>query len=230
MVKIKFQSAFTMIGLVVLIAIFAANVGAFGLVTVAPIEQPNVLANIKIASAFTDADTLYLQTSLQWLRDYLPDWYAYIEEAKPFIFAMDENLLTRGIISHAKCCYSHGAGAITFGEHLGQWKISDAGVVEGIQPQQIQFLSVLIHEVTHIRDLRDGRIERATDARTCIAAEQSANAQELEFVRALTTVQIKGDATTRANYRLAVDKHLEITEENVNGVVWKIFCMLTFYQ
>lgn len=228
MVKIRFQSAFVMIGLVILIAIFAANVGAFGLATVAPSGQPDVLANIKPAGAFTDADTRYLQISLHWLQDYLPDWYAYVTEAKPFVVSVDEELKQRGMISRATCCTARGTGSITFGGHLGQWHISGVASVEGMQTQQLQFLSVLVHEVTHLRDQRSGRIGEAVDSKSCIAAERSANTKELEFALALTTVQFTGDASARENYRLSVAKHLEITEENVEGVSWKIACIL-FY-
>ncbi len=229
MVKIKFQLAFAMIAFVILIAIFAATAGAFGLATNAPVEQPDVLANIKTASAFTDADARYLQTSLLWLRDYLPDWYAYVAEAKPFVVSVDEELAQRGMISRATCCTTRGTGAIAFGGHLGQWRISEAARVEGMQTQQPQFLSVLVHEVTHLRDQRSGRIGEAVDSKTCIAAERSANTKELEFARALTTVRITGDASAQENYRLVVTKHLEMTEDYVDGVSWKIACLL-FYS
>ena len=208
------------------IALVYSGVLAFS-VTSTQIHQPDVLAGITFYNSFDDADTAYLRTSLQWLREYLPKWYAYVVEAKPFIFAMDDELQTRRIISYAKCCDSRGAGAITFGEHLGAWSISDVATVEGMQAQQTQFLSVLIHEVTHIRERRDGRAE-AANWRTCIAAEQSANMKELEFARALTRVQISGDANARANYRAIVDKHLDITQENLDGVTWKIVCIMTY--
>ena len=195
-------------------------------VTSTPIRELDVLASVKIASSFSDADTAYLRTSLQWLREYLPEWYAYVNDAKPFTLAMDEDLQTRGILSNAKCCYSRGAGTIAFGERLGQWNISDVALVEGMQAQQIQFLSVLVHEITHIRDLRDGRIGEVVNSNTCIQAERSANTKELEFARALTTVQIAGDVNAQANYHVSVDKHLHLTEDNVDGVSWKIACIL----
>ncbi|MBI5302790.1 MAG: hypothetical protein HY868_11680 [Chloroflexi bacterium] len=237
MVKIKFQAArlsaspskrlLAIIGLVIFIAIFAANAEAFDRVRFTPLAQPDVFENVTLAGSFTEADARYMQTSLWWLREHLPEWYAYVAEGKPFIFAMDDELQTRRIISYAKCCYSRGAGAITFGEHLGHWNISEVASVPGMQAQQVQFLSVLIHEVTHIRERRDGRAE-AVNWQTCIAAEQSANMKELEFARALTTVRIPGDANTRANYHRIVDQHLEITQEDLDGVSWKIFCILTF--
>ncbi|MBI5651867.1 MAG: hypothetical protein HZC40_15735 [Chloroflexi bacterium] len=206
------------------LALFGSVAFAIG---ATPIQKPDVLADVTFTSTFSNADTRYLQTSLEWLREYLPEWYAYVADAKPFIFARDEELQTRGIISYAKCCYTRDTGAITFGEPLGQWKIDEMPNVPGMQTQQVQFLSVLIHEVTHIRERRKGRIE-AANWQTCIAAEKSANVKELEFARALTRVQIAGDATARANYRQVVDRHLEITQENLDGVSWKIACILTY--
>jgi hypothetical protein len=226
MVKIKFPAALAVLGLVIALAIFTAKVGAFGNTVVAPNARPNVLEHITFASTFTDADARYLQTSLEWLREYLPEWYTYVADAKPLLFAQDETQRARGIISYAKCCYTRGTGAITFSAPLGQWNLDEMPAVPGVQAQQVQFLSVLIHEVTHIRDVRAGRFEHARDARTCIAAEQSANDSELAFARALTRVQITGDANARANYRLIADKHLEITQDNAEGVAWKIVCFL----
>jgi len=214
-----------MIGFGISIAIFVANVQAFSF---APAVQPDVLERIVFASSFTDADARYLQTSLSWLREYLPEWYAYVADAKPFIFALDEELEWHGIVSYAECCYDRAAGGITFGEHLGEWTIGEVADIPGFQAQQIQFLSVLVHEVTHIRDVREGRISQPANSRICIAAEQSAKTQELEFARALTRVQISGDANARANYRDIVDKHLDITQENLDDISWKIVCVLMY--
>jgi hypothetical protein len=215
-----------------IIALLLGALALFGTVAFAinatPIGKPDVLADVTFASTFSDADTRYLQTSLEWLRDYLREWYAYVADAKPLNFGFDETQRARGIISYAKCCYTRGTGAITFGAPLGQWNLYAMPTIPGIQAQQVQFLSVLVHEVTHIRDARDGRIGQLTNSSVCIAAEKSANEKELEFARALTRVQISGDATARANYHALVDKHLDITQKNVDSVLWTIVCMLTF--
>jgi hypothetical protein len=193
-----------------------------------PLEKPDVLADISFAGTFSTADTRYVQISLEWLRDHLPEWSAYVATAKPLIFARDEDLQTRGIVSYAECCYTRGAGAITFGAPLGKWNLYEMPAIPGMPTQQVQFLSVLVHEVTHIRDVRAGRISQPANSRNCIAAEQSARTQELEFVRALTRVPIASNAGARANYRDIVDQQLEIVSENLDDPAWKIACILIY--
>lgn len=221
-----FKLALVIVGLVILIAIFASRTGAFDLTKIESREQADIMDGITLAHSLTNADKRYMRTSMQWLRDFMPEWFAYITEAKPFTMMIDEQLNDRGIISDAKCCYARGMGLLTFGVHFERWPVHDAAQIWGMQPYQIQVLSTLIHEVTHIRDQREGRIEKNINSNTCIAAERSAYAKEVEFARALIKVRLYGDAVGRENYHLVAERQLELSVNNFEGVSWKIACLL----
>jgi hypothetical protein len=199
---------------------------------VARASEPAVSANaadllndITFGGESSAADVAYLQNSLRFLRNYLPEWYAYVADAQPLVVSIDEGLDQRGIIAHSKCCGALGEGTITFGVHFERWPARDAAKIQGMQAFQIQVLSTLIHEVTHIRDQRVGSIGRTIDSRTCIVAERSAYAKEGKFARALTGVRFP-DAVGRENYRLVAEKQLEMAVANDEAAWWKIACLL----
>lgn len=116
---------------------------------------------------------------------------------------------------------------ITFGVHFEHWPVPDAAPIRGIQAPQIQVLSTLIHEATHIRDQREGQIGKNINSNTCIVAERSAYAKEVEFARALTKVRFGDDSFARENYRFITEIQFELAVVNFEGVSRKIACMLS---
>ncbi|MGE5265199.1 MAG: hypothetical protein ACM3S0_17600 [Acidobacteriota bacterium] len=80
----------------------------------------------------------------------------------------------------AVCCDANGSGTITFGHHLGHSVDADTP-----EAQQVMFVGTLIHEVTHVRDQREGRLAAKTDRKSCVAVEKPGLEKQLEVKRAL---------------------------------------------
>ncbi len=152
--------------------------------------SPDLLTGITLDSSLSVADVAYLQTSLQFLHDRLPDWAQYIEEAKPFSLTVNVDEGAHGHAAIAKCCDPQGHGSIKFGFHFGQ-SPDDAG--ETPEARQVAFLGTLVHEVTHIRDQRAGRFTTKTDRKSCVAAEKSGLEKQLEVKRTMAAENL-GDA------------------------------------
>ena len=207
--------------LILLIAIALINVAALS----APPTQPDLFAGITFAGSTNDADRAYLQTSLGFLRDTLPDWYAYIVQAEPFVLSVGQTENADWVAADSMCCDDRGNGMITFEDHFDRVIASSDPSDQTNQAKQVAFLSTLIHEVTHVYDYRAGRIPSKIDAATCIASEGSAYAKEFEFKRAIASANF-ADARAGELYRRAVEKQLAADEEAFNGNFWKLYCIL----
>lgn len=170
------------IALNVIATIVAANVYRTDLV---PTNAPDLLEGIGLTGSITDADVAYLHNGLQFLHDYVPQWYAYVAEAKPLMLAVDLSESERGLAAKSNCCDERGYALITFGDHFGDWS-ADAPD-QSDQTRQITFLSMLIHESTHVRDRRAERIPAKIDYPACVASERAAFTREVEFKRALVS-------------------------------------------
>lgn len=212
---------------VLLAVIFIVYVGVLGFsAIVAPIDKPGLLAGITFADSFTDdSDIAYLQDGLELLYKDLPEWYAYVDQAKPFTMSVDPDVGERGIAANTKCCDPRGNPLIVFGDHLGRLTASNDPSDQTSQAKQIAFLSTLVHEATHLYDYRAGRIPSKMDATTCIASEGAAYTKEFEFKRAAASATFK-DARTGELYRRAAEKQLAADEEVFNGKFWKLYCIL----
>jgi len=180
---------------------------------------------ITLAGQTSKQDIAYLQEGLRLLHDHLPQWYTYLAEAKPLVLEVDLEIGRRGVAAKAKCCDVEGVGTITFGDHFGDWGISDEPDDQTFQARQITFLSTLVHEVTHLRDQRAGRLSTLQSV-ACVEGEKSAMTQEVEFMRALTAVKLGNDLDSSMPYQRAIERQSSIVAGDVNRAAWYFYCSL----
>ena len=206
------------------IALVYSGALAFSVVS-APIHEPDLLAGITLADSFDETDAAYLQTSLRWLRDYLPEWYAYMNEAKPFIVSIGQTDNVGWSAANSTCCDEQGNGQITFDDHLDSLAASDGAKDQSPPARQVLFLSMLIHEATHLRDHRAGRIPAKIDAAACIATEGAAYVKEFEFKRAMASAKMDDNHSSEL-YRRAAERQLIGDEQQFSNNFWKLYCIL----
>lgn len=218
--------ALVVIMLVVVVTVYHTDLAALGnTATIAPAHASGLLEGIGFAGVVTDADVAYLQDGLQFLHDYIPEWHGYIAAAKPLTLSVNIAAGERGIVANSKCCDERGYGWITFGDHFGDWGISDDSEDQTGQARQITFLSTLIHEVTHMRDQRAERLSPLPSV-ACAEGEKSAMTQEAEFMRALTVVKIGDDPNSSMLYQRAIERQVSIVEGDVRSAAWYFYCAI----
>lgn len=178
----------------------------------------DVLDGIALAGDYTDADTRYLRQNLETLREELPLWSQYIEDAKPLTLVMDLIEGAHGRAAVAKCCVLGNRGVITFGAHFGTLTDSDDAADQTPDARRIRFLVTLVHEVTHVRDQRAGKFVTKTDFKSCVDAEKSAFAQQINFEDDLLTVTDGG-----VKPWLALQVESEIAALKTKGM-WQQYC------
>lgn len=208
-------------GLVVLIALLVALAG----VVEATRDHSNLLEQIDLAKTVTDSDALWLRNDLIWLHDYMPEWYAYIEQAKPFTLSVDQAMGEYGIAANAQCCDALGQGTITFGDHFGDMTVSSDAVDQTFEARRIEFLSTLIHEATHLRDRRSGSLSDSIDFTMCVQGERSAYGKESEFKRAVASLEVGGVPGSAELYRRTVANHFTAETDALNNNLSVLFCM-----
>jgi hypothetical protein len=184
---------------------------------------------ITFAGQVTDQDITYLRDGLRVLCAHLLEWHTYVAESSPIILAVDLQVGARGVVAKSQCCDAENIGAITFGDHFGDWSISDDPEDETFQARQITFLSTLIHEMTHIRDQRAGRI-RTVDVAACIEGERSAMTREAEFMDALSGAPSEDDLVSNAFYRRAIERQDSIAASEVSRASWYFYCALQHHD
>lgn len=189
---------------------------------VAPINDLDQLEGIGITGSFTDEDVAYLQDGLRFLRDYVPQWYAFVAGAKPLMLDVNLSLGEGGVAANSKCCDERGHDSITFGDHFRDASPDAEG--ETIRTRQIAFLSTLIHEVTHIRDRRAGRIPAKIDFATCIKSERSAFTQEVEFKRALVSTTPSIPVLDKLD-RITLERRINAEASALQGNAVNLYCL-----
>ena len=166
-----------------------------------------------------------MQNSLGFLHNDLPEWYAYIADAKPFVVSIGQTDNEGWVATNSDCCDDSGYGNITFDNPLSSLTASDDPNDQTTQARHVAFLGFLVHEVTHLHDYRAGRIPAKIDAATCIASEGAAYTKEFEFKRALASASLPS-GKTGDEYRSAAKRQLDAEESQVNRQFWKLYCIL----
>jgi hypothetical protein len=177
-------------------------------------DAADVLEGVRLTGSFTDQDIAALREGLQFLRDTVPDWYAFVAEAKPLIISIDLSEGARGLAAKSICCNERGYGSITLGEHLTDMDAPTA------QLNQITFLSTLIHEATHIRDRRADRIPAQIDYAACVRSERAAFTQEAEFKRTIVASSTRLNPTDRA----ALERQIQDEMRALAGTAVNLYC------
>lgn len=213
-----------LVGLLLAVGILNSGMTAFTLPS-SPQAPLNLPAEITLAESLTNADRAYLQDGLHLLRLYLPEWYAYVIDAKPFTLSIDPFAGERGLAADAKCCDAQGNGSITFGDHFGKLTTSNDADGQTREARQIEFLSTLVHEATHIRDQRSGLVPPGIDFLACITSERSAYGKELEFKRAMASIQISADIDLAKRYRRSIEKTIQVDAGAFNNGRLVLYCL-----
>jgi hypothetical protein len=184
-----------------------------------------LLNGITLDSSLNDADIAFLKTGLQFLHDRLPVWFDYLEQAKPLMLTVDAKYIMVGTIAFADCCDAQGVATITLGYHFGTIAVTDKPIDQSIQARQVAFLGYLMHEATHLRDQRAGRIPRKMDATICVVGEKAALTQVLNFKRAITLTVIDDDSIVDTIYRFMAQSQVNEEADNLdNERYWNRYC------
>ena len=179
---------------------------------------------MSLGAQLTQDDLAYLQDSLQYLRDQLPDWWQYVAEAMPVTLALDSSLDANGRAAVADCCDEHGNGLITVGQHFEQLDISYRPSNQTVKAKRVIFLGLIIHEVTHVRDQREGRFAAKTDRKSCIAVESSGLTQELRFKRDLAA-SLADDPTADPAFKAWLDEKIKYEASDLRSrELWDLYC------
>lgn len=193
--------------------------------------QSHLMEGIILGDSLSSTDRLYLQHGMQFLYEYLPEWFEYLAQAKPLIFSLEPSRRDTDIVAGSQCCDENGNGFILFDDHFGRRALSDDPADQTPEARQIEFLSTLVHEATHIRQRREGSVPRLLDPENCITAEQAAYSIEVEFAYALLAIKMDGDSISAANFRRSAPRHLNAALEKLHGTSWKFYCVVAYgYQ
>ncbi len=178
-----------------------------------PETTTNLLDGITLDSSLSPEDVTYLATTLQLLRDQLPEWAQYVQDSKPFTLIVDTREGDKGREAIANCCDTQGRGTITLGHHLGY--SVDANTPEA---QQAMFIGTLIHELAHVRDQRAGRASK-TSFKSCVTAEKSGLDKQLDVKRAMATLNLG------YGYRQALDQQITSEAKALQSrELWDFYC------
>ncbi len=185
----------------------------------------DLLAGIRFDRSVDAADIAYLQASLQFLRDAQPAWYAYIEQAEPFVLSVDTSLSARGTAAYAECCDDDRAARVVFGYRFGATAAFKELEAQTPAARQITFLGYLVHETKHVLDRRAGRIPKQMDPAVCETGEKAAASQAIQFKHALASTSVVDEPIADREYRLAAQEQAEAeTREQGDQLYWDRYC------
>lgn len=138
-----------------------------------PISPIATVEGIPFYGNFTSSDIDTFRTIFAWLKDKSPKWWQFVAESKPIILLFDGN---RQGAWTGGCCDSLLRGRVTVANHFES--IAD-------EYNQLLTVSLIVHEVTHVRDWRAGHFKHSTPYGTksdCQINEGSAVKQQNAFL------------------------------------------------
>jgi hypothetical protein len=179
---------------------------------------------IYLGDTMTQDDAAYLAASLEYLHTQLPQWWEYVMEARPFTLSFDPAMAANGRAAIASCCDEQGNGRVAFGYHPGQLTLTDDPASETVEARRATFLGTLVHELTHVRDQREGRFTAKTDRKSCVAAESSGLTKQLEVKRDLAD-KLASDPTADAAFRSWLDQQVKTEATDLRSrELWDWYC------
>jgi hypothetical protein len=181
-------------------------------------------AGITLTGQMTQDDAAYLLDSLQYLRDQLPQWWQDAMDARPFTLTLDATMTDKGRVAIAECCDAQGYGLVKFGYHFGKFTVSNDPDSQTVEARRVTFLGILIHELTHVRDQREGRFTAKTDRKSCIAAESSGLTQQLQVKRDLAT-RLADDPSADSVFQSWLDQQVRTETSDLRSrELWDLYC------
>jgi hypothetical protein len=125
---------------------------------------------------FPAEDMVRYTNLLEWLKRSLPNWHQYILDRRPMKIYWNPSLRNLGWGGRAFCCTASNLGSKTALVELGPRPTGDLAI-------DLWHLSAIVHESTHVRDLRAGMGNVINLTLACRTEERSAVEQEAEFLQ-----------------------------------------------
>ncbi len=143
-------------------------------------------------------DVAYFDNTLALLQVKAPRWWQYIIDGEPFVAVLDPSLAAMGWSGAGSRCSADGYGWVAWIQPLAAptWPFT----VEGMR---VNFWATLVHEMTHVRDLREHRFGDGVEG--CRALERSALTKELELAQDLLSAKLNEPDESRSSYTQAID-------------------------
>ncbi len=166
---------------------------------------------------FNRADIAYFENALAWLRENMPDWYDYFLAQRPLEIYHDGSL---PFVSDAICCRTRegkaGIGRIRIRDHLSVWTQDAFPGASHDALARWSLLTLLIHEITHVRDLRLNRFDLQAiplGMRDCVV-HLSADEIEIQFSQHAAQVRISPSELTQQEYVATIEEFYRDVQEN----------------
>lgn len=204
----------------------------FSLLACPPTEQFNYApANARILHSFqldqliaiNEAD--YLDESLRNLEQWSVEWYNYVTSASPIILSYRPELLAQGRSAVSQCCDADGRGHIQVGYPFSEVTGPPANSFSTPEAKRLGLLNLLVHEVTHVRDMRAKTYDTLDEPRRCIAVERHAFQMQLSFWQALNQLEFSPDKETMQNYRVVIIRQVASQPRLLsNPHFWQYYC------
>lgn len=167
---------------------------------------------------FDPPDAAYMSDALAWLKENLPAWNDYFLKQRPMEIYRDGSL---PFLSDGVCCLTRDGdstvGRIRFRDHFANWT-SDA--FPGASHDALarwSFLTTLIHESTHVRDLRLDRFDLNAvpdGLRDCVM-HISTDEIEIEFSQQAAAVKISPSPVTQKAYAGTIREFFQDVQNRV---------------
>lgn len=152
---------------------------------------------------FDPADAAYMTDALAWLKENLPDWHDYFLKQRPLEIYRDGSL---PFLSDGVCCLTRNAdstvGRIRFRDHFANWTGDAFPGASHDALARWSFLTTLIHEATHVRDLRLNRFDLnavPSGLRDCVM-HISTDEIEIQFSQQAAAIKISPSVLTQDEY------------------------------
>lgn len=168
---------------------------------------------------------VYLDQALRDLEQWSPEWYTYLTTAPPITLSYHSELLAQGRSAASRCCDADGRGYIQLGYPFSEVTGPPANSFSTPEAKRLGLLNLLVHEVTHVRDMRAKTYETLDEARRCIALERHAFQRQLSFWRALGQVEISQDLASMQNYQVVINRQVASQPRLLsNPHFWQYYC------
>lgn len=167
---------------------------------------------------FNRADVAYYENALRWLHENMPDWYDYFLAQRPLEIYRDASL---PFVSDGICCRTRNGdstfGRIRFRDGLANWTSDSFPGAAHDALARWSFLTLLIHEATHVRDLRLRRFELTAmpgGMRDCVM-HISTDEIEVLFSQHASQIRISADDSTQREYVKTIQEFYDDVENRV---------------
>lgn len=185
---------------------------------VEPVTELAAIVNEVALYNFNSLDVAYFENALTWLADKMPGWHEYFLAQRPLEIYRDASL---PFVSDGVCCRTRNAnanlGRIRFRDHLANWTRDSFPGASHDALARWSLLTLLIHEATHVRDLRTDRFQLGSvpsGMRDCVM-HISTDEIEVLFSKQAAGVTISPSALTQSEYTATIENFYQDIENRL---------------